>query len=42
MNAVVTWEAFAAALSSPHYQTTQHRVLGRLAEALLFEQVPDR
>jgi siderophore synthetase component len=39
MSASVAWHAFTAALTSPHYQTTQRRVLRQLLEALLFEQV---
>ncbi len=39
MSAPVAWHTFSAALTSPHYQTTQRRVLRQLLEALLFEQV---
>ncbi|WP_415878257.1 IucA/IucC family protein [Methylomonas sp. TEB] len=39
MSASVAWHTFAVALTSPHYQTTQRRVLRQLVEALLFEQV---
>lgn len=36
---LMTWDRFAAALTSDHYQRAQHRVLRQLIEALLFERV---
>lgn len=39
MNASMTWDRFAAALTSNHYQSAQRRVLRQLIEALLFERV---
>jgi siderophore synthetase component len=39
MNASMTWDRFAAALTSDHYQSAQRRALRQLIEALLFERV---
>lgn len=39
MTSPITWDLFAEALASPHYQAAQQRVLRQLIEALLFEQV---
>lgn len=34
-----SWDIFAEALSSPHYQLAQRRILRQLVEALLFERL---